>query len=69
MEKSGKEEINVRDFICEVNDTPYDGDELFLAGPTKRTTDLWNEVQRLQKLERGKRWAECWSARRRLFPD
>ena len=38
-----QEEINVRDFI-QKNYTPYDGNELFLAGPTKRTTDLWNEV-------------------------
>ena len=48
-----QEEINVRDFI-QKNYTPYDGDESFLAGPTESTTKLWNEVQKLQKMEREK---------------
>jgi len=32
--------IDVRDFISR-NYTPYDGDESFLCGPTKRTKKLW----------------------------
>ena len=42
--KEGKwqNEINVRDFI-QTNYTPYEGDYSFLAGPTKRTTDLMNK--------------------------
>ena len=32
-------EINVRDFI-QKNYTPYDGDDSFLAGPTKATSEL-----------------------------
>ena len=31
-----EKEINVRDFI-QKNYTPYEGDETFLAGPTKAT--------------------------------
>ncbi len=46
-------DINVRDFI-QKNYTPYEGDESFLKGPTKATTTLWNEIKRLQKLEREK---------------
>ena len=34
-----QEEINVRDFI-QKNYEAYDGDESFLAGPTKRTNEL-----------------------------
>ena len=44
-------EINVRSFIRH-NYTPYDGDESFLAGPTKATLDLWEEVLKLSKKER-----------------
>ena len=53
--KGGKwqDRIDVRDFI-QKNYTPYDGDESFLAGPTESTTKLWNEVQKLQKMEREK---------------
>ena len=47
------EDVNVRDFI-QNNYTPYDGDERFLAGPTKATNKLWNRVQELQKKEREK---------------
>lgn len=46
-----EKEVNVRDFI-QKNYTPYDGDASFLAGPTQNTTDLWNQVLDLQKLER-----------------
>ncbi len=44
-------EINVRDFI-QKNYTPYEGDDSFLAGPTKRTQSLWNEVLNLYKKEK-----------------
>ncbi len=47
------EDVNVRDFI-QNNYTPYDGDERFLAGPTKATNKLWSRVQELQKKEREK---------------
>ncbi len=46
-----EEEINVRDFI-QHNYTPYEGDESFLAGPTKATTELWEQVLDLSKQER-----------------
>lgn len=44
-------EINVRDFI-QKNYTPYDGDDSFLAGPTKATECLWDQVMELSKKER-----------------
>ena len=43
-------EINVRDFI-QKNYTPYDGDDTFLAGPTKDTEELWAQVMELTKQE------------------
>ncbi|NLZ73970.1 MAG: formate acetyltransferase, partial [Bacteroidales bacterium] len=43
-------DINVRSFI-QHNYTPYEGDESFLAGPSKRTTELWEEVLELMKVE------------------
>ena len=46
-----EKEINVRDFI-QKNYTPYDGDDSFLEGPTKDTTDLWEQVLELSKAER-----------------
>lgn len=46
-----QDEINVRDFI-QHNYTPYEGDEAFLAGPTKATTELWEQVLDLSKQER-----------------
>lgn len=46
-----QKEINVRDFI-QKNYTPYEGDDSFLVGPTKNTTDLWNQVMELNKQER-----------------
>ena len=46
-----EKEINVRDFI-QKNYTPYDGDDQFLAGPTKRTEELWAQVMDLTAKER-----------------
>jgi len=43
-------DINVRSFI-QHNYTPYEGDSTFLIGPTKKTTDLWEEVLELMKIE------------------
>lgn len=48
-----KREINVRDFI-QHNYTPYDGDGSFLAGPTERTTALWQRLSEMFKVEREK---------------
>src|SRR5215469_11640443 len=36
--------IDVRDFIVH-NVTPYDGDENFLVGPSKRTKAVWDKLQ------------------------
>src|SRR5689334_13826158 len=36
--------IDVRDFIV-ANVTPYEGDEKFLAGPSKRTKAVWEKLQ------------------------
>ena len=47
------DEINVRDFI-QANYTPYTGDSAFLANPTNRTKQLWDEVLVLYKLENEK---------------
>ena len=44
-------EVNLRDFI-QLNYTPYDGDDSFLAGPTQATKDLWDQVMDLTKQER-----------------
>jgi formate C-acetyltransferase len=43
--------IDVNSFI-EKNLTSYEGDERFLAGPTDRTTSLWDQVSILLKEER-----------------
>ncbi len=43
-------DINVNEFIL-LNYSPYDGDEEFLQGPTKATTQLWQEVSQLLKQE------------------
>lgn len=43
-------DINVRSFI-QHNYTPYEGDDSFLVGPTKRTTELWEKVTELMKEE------------------
>ncbi len=44
-------EVNLRDFI-QLNYTPYDGDDSFLAGPTQNTKDLWAQVMELTQKER-----------------
>ncbi len=44
-------DINVRAFI-QANYTPYEGNDKFLSGPTKRTTNVWNQVMELYKKER-----------------
>ena len=46
-------EVNLRDFI-QNNYTSYDGDESFLAEPTKATDTLWGMLKELQKQERAK---------------
>lgn len=43
--------IDVRNFIS-ANYTPYDGNESFLAPPTKRTTELWNITKQYLAKER-----------------
>ena len=48
-----QKEINVRDFI-QKNYKPYEGDESFLAGPTKATNDLWAQVMELTEEEHKK---------------
>src|SRR5688572_9435289 len=48
-----QKEINVRAFI-QVNYTPYDGDERFLAGPTARTNRVWDTLTALFVEERKK---------------
>ncbi|WP_113674622.1 formate C-acetyltransferase [Vallitalea guaymasensis] len=49
-----KQEINVRDFI-QKNYNPYEGDNSFLQGPTKRTNELNEHFKELKKeeLDRG----------------
>lgn len=46
-------EISVRDFI-QNNYTPYTGNSDFLAGPTSRTTSLWDSVMEMVKEEQRK---------------
>ena len=50
--KSGvwEREINTRDFI-QKNFSVYEGDESFLAGPTKATKELWEQVMELSQQE------------------
>jgi formate C-acetyltransferase len=43
--------LDVRDFVYK-NITPYTGDAGFLAGPTQRTKELWDECLALLKQER-----------------
>ncbi|QGS52334.1 formate C-acetyltransferase [Spiroplasma tabanidicola] len=50
-EGSWTEEVDVRNFI-QKNYRPYEGDDSFLAGPTKNTTKLWEMVMELSKKER-----------------
>ena len=47
------ERIDVRDFIIR-NYTPYEGDESFLSGPTRRTTRLWDRCSSLMREERSR---------------
>ena len=49
--KRWRNEVNLRDFI-QNNYTAYEGDDSFLVGPTKATTDLWGMLQKLQKQSR-----------------
>ena len=46
-----QKEINVRDFIQQ-NYKPYEGDESFLAGPTRRTRKIWDQLNTLFVEER-----------------
>ena len=46
-------DVNVRSFI-QHNYTPYEGDDKFLVGPTKRTLKLWEKTQELMKEENAK---------------
>ena len=50
---SGKwmKNVDLRGFI-QLNYTPYEGDDEFLAKPTKATLDLWDQVMDLTKQER-----------------
>ncbi|WP_062516590.1 formate C-acetyltransferase [Demequina gelatinilytica] len=45
--------IDVRDFI-QLNYTPYEGDDSFLAGPTARTTGVWDKLSAMFPEEREK---------------
>ena len=45
------EEISIEEFM-QLNYHPYEGDESFLAGPTKRTEIVAEKVQELLKEER-----------------
>lgn len=45
--------IDVRDFI-QRNYTPYEGDSAFLAGPTARTTRIWDRLSAMFPAEREK---------------
>ena len=47
------DEVNVRDFI-QANYTPYEGDDSFLAGPTERTTGIWEKLSTMFPEEREK---------------
>lgn len=49
--KLWKKEINVRDFI-QSNYEAYTGDSSFLESPTDSTNKLWEELKKLQKLEK-----------------
>ena len=50
--KAGRwqEEVDVRQFI-QLNYTPFEGDDTFLAGPTEDTTKLWAQVMELNAAE------------------
>ncbi|MEU9705619.1 formate C-acetyltransferase [Streptomyces sp. NPDC047981] len=46
-----RDAVDVRDFIQQ-NYTPYEGDDSFLAGPTGRTTAVWDKLLALFPVER-----------------
>ncbi len=48
-----RDAIDVRDFVQQ-NYTPYEGDGSFLAGPTGRTTGVWERITALFPAERAK---------------
>ncbi|WP_369369863.1 formate C-acetyltransferase [Promicromonospora sp. Populi] len=48
-----QDQVDVRDFI-QRNYTPYEGDASFLAGPTARTTHVWDTVSAMFPEERAK---------------
>ncbi|GAB2466323.1 formate C-acetyltransferase [Xylanimonas ulmi] len=48
-----QDKIDVRDFI-QRNYTPYEGDDTFLAGPTARTTKVWETLAAMFPAEREK---------------
>ncbi|MGP3772700.1 formate C-acetyltransferase [Streptomyces sp. SDT5-1] len=49
-----RDAVDVRDFV-QRNYTPYEGDGSFLAGPTERTTAVWNKLLAMfpEEIERG----------------
>ncbi|MCF3124086.1 formate C-acetyltransferase [Streptomyces arenae] len=49
-----RDAIDVRDFVQQ-NYTPYEGDDSFLAGPTERTTQVWQKLLSMfpTEIERG----------------
>ncbi|WP_327355469.1 formate C-acetyltransferase [Streptomyces sp. NBC_01304] len=49
-----RDAIDVRDFVQQ-NYTPYEGDDAFLAGPTERTTAVWNKLLSMfpEEIEKG----------------
>lgn len=48
-----RDSVDVRDFI-QLNYTPYEGDDTFLAGPTTRTTGIWDKLSAMFPEERAK---------------
>ena len=48
-----RDQIDVAGFIA-ANVRPYAGDEGFLAGPTARTTALWDRLYALRDAEDGR---------------
>ena len=46
LKRNWSENIDTRDFI-QLNYTPYEGDESFLAEPTERTKNLWKKAEDL----------------------
>lgn len=49
-----RDAIDVRDFVQQ-NYAPYEGDDTFLAGPTERTTEVWQKLLSMfpTEIERG----------------